>query len=111
VVSNADQEQLDHFVELGQLGRYFDSLLCSEEAGSCKPDLAIFQEALRRAACPPEEALFVGDSLQQDIAGAGRVGLRSVLIWDRADRDPPADGPRPHHVIRRIPELLDIVPA
>ncbi|MCS6924626.1 MAG: HAD family hydrolase [Candidatus Binatia bacterium] len=111
IVSNADQEQLDHFVELGQLERYFDSLLCSEEAKSCKPDAGIFQEALRRAACAPEEALFVGDSLQQDIAGASRLGLRSVLIWDRTDREPLTDGPRPQHVIRRIPELLEIVSA
>lgn len=110
VVSNADKDQLDHFIELGQLDQYFDSLLSSEEAGSCKPDLAIFQEALRRAACSPEEALFVGDSTQQDIAGANRAGLRSVLIWDRVDRKPPADGPNPHHVIQRIPELLGVLP-
>lgn len=109
VVSNADQEQLDHFAELGQLERYFDSLLCSEEAQSCKPHVGIFHEALRRAACAPEEALFVGDSLQQDIAGASRLGLPAVLLWDRTDRDPTPDGPRPRYVIRRIPELLELV--
>lgn len=111
IVSNADQEQLDHFVELGRLEQYFDSLLCSEEAKSCKPDVGIFHEALRRAACAPEEALFVGDSLQQDVAGASRLGLQSVLLWDRTDRDPPPDGPRPRYIIRRIPELLELLSA
>jgi len=110
MVSNVDEDQLGHMVELGRLDRYFDSLLSSEKAGSCKPDLAIFAEALRRSGCTPEETLFVGDSIHQDIEGANRAGLRSVLIWHRVDREPPDRDPRPHHVIRRIPELLQLVP-
>lgn len=110
IVSNVDEDQLAYMVQLGRLERYFDSLLSSEKAGSCKPDLAIFEEALRRARCAPEETLFVGDSIHQDIEGANRAGLRSVLIWHRADREPPDRDPRPQHVIRRIPELLPLVP-
>jgi putative hydrolase of the HAD superfamily len=109
IVSNADNDQFVHMVELGQLQPYFDSLLSSEQARSCKPDLAIFQEALRRADCAPEEALFVGDSLQQDIAGANRMGLQSVLIWSDADREPPSGEHRPRYVIRHIPALLELV--
>jgi len=109
IVSNADDDQFAHMVKLGQLESYFDSLLSSEQARSCKPDLAIFQEALRRADCAPEEALFVGDSLQQDIAGANRLGLQSVLIWSDVNREPPAGEHRPRHVIRHIPTLLKLV--
>jgi putative hydrolase of the HAD superfamily len=109
IVSNVDDDQLAHLIELTQLDRYFDSILSSEQAHSCKPDRAIFAEALRRAGCAPHEALFVGDSLQQDIEGANRVGLRSVLIWDRTDRDPPATAARPAYVIRRIPEVLGLI--
>jgi 2-haloalkanoic acid dehalogenase type II len=109
IVSNIDQDQLEHLSELAGLERYFDWLLSSEEAGSCKPDSRIFAEALRRAECRPEEALFVGDSLSQDIVGANRAGLRSVLLWHRPDREPPADREKPHHVIRGIPEVLDLV--
>jgi putative hydrolase of the HAD superfamily len=96
-------------LELVQLEPHFDSILSSEAAQSCKPDPSIFQEALRRAGCPPQEALFVGDSLQQDIAGANRVGLRSVLIWSDAEREPTIGEHAPQHVIRRIPELLDLL--
>ncbi len=109
IVSNADDDQFTHMVELGQLQPYFDSLLSSEQARSCKPDLAIFQEALRRADCALEEALFVGDSLQQDIAGANRMGLQSVLIWSDADREPPSGEHQPRYVIRHIPALLELV--
>jgi putative hydrolase of the HAD superfamily len=108
IVSNIDKDQLEHLSGLAGIEPHFDWLLSSEEAGSCKPDGKIFAEALRRAGCAPDEALFVGDSLSADIAGANRAGLRSVLLWHRADRQPPADGIRPHHVIARIPDLLEL---
>ena len=109
VVSNVDEDHFTHMLELSQLEPYFDSLLTSEQAQSCKPDVGIFREALRRADCQPEEAVFVGDSLQQDIAGANQLGLRSVLIWSRDDQPPPDRDPRPNHVIRRIPDLLPLL--
>jgi 2-haloalkanoic acid dehalogenase type II len=109
MVSNIDNDQLDHLIEVAGLRDYFDSLLSSEAAASCKPDPAIFDEALRRAGCAPSEALFVGDTLAQDIAGAKRAGMRSVLIWHRDDKPPPSDGIEPDHVIREIPELLDLI--
>jgi putative hydrolase of the HAD superfamily len=109
MVSNVDDDQLGHMLELCQLRSHFDSILSSEQAQSCKPDRTIFAEALRRAGCAPHEALFVGDSLHQDIAGANRAGLRSVLIWSNSDREPPDGEHRPHHVIRQIPELLNLL--
>ena len=109
IVSNIDNDQLSHLLGFCGLDAYFDSILSSEQVGSCKPDAAIFATALDRAGCAADEALFVGDTLQQDIAGANRAGMRSVLLWHRTDREPPAEGPRPRHVIRRIPDVLELV--
>ncbi len=109
LVSNADNDQFSHLLQLSRLGSCFDSLLSSEDAQSCKPDPAIFSRALAQAGCTPGQTYFVGDSLQQDIAGANRAGMRSVLIWSRTDTDPPDSPAVPRHVIRDIPELLDIV--
>jgi HAD superfamily hydrolase (TIGR01509 family) len=109
IVSNIDDDQLEHMITLSGVDRHFDSILSSEQARSCKPDLAIFAEALKRAGCAPEETLFVGDSLQQDIPGANRMGMRSVLIWDRTDREPSLEETQPRHIIRRIPELLELI--
>jgi HAD superfamily hydrolase (TIGR01509 family) len=111
IVSNIDEDQLEHLSGLAELAALFDDMLSSEVARSCKPHSAIFEEALRRAGCSAREALFIGDTLRQDIEGANRVGLRSVLLWHRDDRSPPPDGPRPQHVIRRIPELLELLGA
>jgi 2-haloalkanoic acid dehalogenase type II len=110
LVSNIDEDQLAHLGALAELDRRFDSILSSEAAGSCKPDPGIFELALERAGCAPQEALFVGDSLEQDIAGANRVGLRSVLLWHRDDLPVPNREPRPTLVIRRIEELLACLP-
>jgi putative hydrolase of the HAD superfamily len=109
IVSNIDEADLHHLIDLGGLRERFDSLLSSEAARSCKPDRRIFEIALERAGCAPGEALFVGDTLAQDVAGANRFGMRSVLLWHRDDRQPPENGARPHHVIRAIPELLALI--
>ena len=109
IVSNVDNEQFSHMMRLSQLELCFDALLTSEDAQSCKPDQSIFLRALQQAGCTPDEAYFVGDSLQQDIAGANRAGMRSVLIWSQPATAPPTTHATPQHVIRSIPELLDIV--
>jgi 2-haloalkanoic acid dehalogenase type II len=109
MVSNIDDDQLEHLIDVAGLRDRFDSLLSSETAGSCKPDPLIFETALRRAGCAAGEALFVGDTLVADVAGANRVGMRSVLIWHRDDKPLPDGGVRPDHTIRRIPELLELI--
>ncbi len=64
----------------------FDALLddwtSSEEAKSCKPDRLIYEHALGLSGARAEETLFVGDSLEHDIAGAHAVGMRTALIGD-----------------------------
>ncbi|MEW6268327.1 MAG: HAD family hydrolase [Thermodesulfobacteriota bacterium] len=112
IVSNIDEDDLHHLIDLGGLRPLLDSLLSSEAARSCKPDAGIFAQALERAGCAPGEALFVGDSLPQDVAGANRAGLRSVLLWHRDDKAPPeaqADDERPRHVIRNVPDVLALL--
>jgi FMN phosphatase YigB (HAD superfamily) len=53
-----------------------DSAVC----GLSKPDPAIFALALARLGLPPRRALFVGDSLQQDVVPARAAGLRTAWL-------------------------------
>jgi 2-haloalkanoic acid dehalogenase type II len=108
MVSNIDQDHLEHLLDCAGIREHFHSLLSSEVARSCKPDQGFFRLALERAACAPESALFVGDSLPQDIAGANRAGMRSVLIWS-GEGEPPESEHEPQHVIRSIPQILDLL--
>jgi 2-haloalkanoic acid dehalogenase type II len=108
MVSNIDDDQLDHLLEIAGVRPDFHAVLSSERARSCKPAPGIFAQALASAGCAPGDAIFVGDSLFHDVGGAAALGMRSVLIWHREDRDPPHSDPKPDHVIRRFDELLEI---
>jgi HAD superfamily hydrolase (TIGR01549 family) len=64
-----------------------DAIVDSRSHGRVKPHPTIFQAALTALAVAPEEAVMVGDSLEEDIEGARALGMRAVLI-DREDRHP-----------------------
>ncbi|HEY7266105.1 MAG TPA: HAD-IA family hydrolase [Solirubrobacterales bacterium] len=62
------------------LRELLDGVVSSAGAGARKPDPAIFASALELAGCGPEEALHVGDTREEDIAGARAAGIRALLI-------------------------------
>lgn len=63
-----------------------DAIVLSSEVGKRKPHPAMFERALADLDVGADEALFVGDRLDADIAGASRVGMRTVqAVWFRAD--------------------------
>lgn len=82
VVSNWDCS-LPRVLDGCGLGEMLDGTITSAGAGARKPDPAIFERALELAGCEPEEALHVGDTADEDLAGARAAGIRSLLI----DRD------------------------
>ena len=65
---------LDHF----GLTRRFEFVLDSAAFGVKKPGRAIYEEALRRAAVRPANALFVGDSLTSDVLAPRRLGMQAL---------------------------------
>ena len=74
--------------ELERLGvaERIDTAVFSDEAGARKPEPAIFQRALSELGVPAEQALFVGDKLREDVAGAAALGMSTVqALWFAAD--------------------------
>lgn len=92
------------------LAEYLDVQLCSADVGVAKPHPAIFHAALAALAVAAEHAVYVGDRLGPDVAGAQRVGMRGVLIEvaHRVEHDPQIN---PDARIKELPELLDVLPA
>src|SRR5712692_7951101 len=45
-----------------------------------KPNLAFFEQALLTIGVQPQEAVMVGDDIENDISGAQRAGLQGVLV-------------------------------
>jgi putative hydrolase of the HAD superfamily len=58
----------------------WDTVICSEEVNRLKPDPAPFLELARRMALPPEQILYVGNSVSYDIVGAKRQGMKAALV-------------------------------
>jgi HAD superfamily hydrolase (TIGR01509 family) len=113
IVSNIDDDYLEPMLERARLREHLDAWTSSEAARSCKPHAAIFEQALAKAGARAEQAVFVGDSPVHDIAGARRLGLRTVLIRDGEGETPGQVGEaaEPHHEIedlRELPGLLGI---
>jgi putative hydrolase of the HAD superfamily len=62
------------------LDAYWDTVICSEEVNRLKPDPAPFRELARRMALPPEQILYVGNSVSYDILGAKGQGMQAALV-------------------------------
>ena len=74
VVSNCFAEDVTAWATCALAG-YFDSTVFSFEVGLAKPDPAIYHEACRRLRVSPHAAVFVGDGLHDELAGAARAGI------------------------------------
>lgn len=79
VVSNWDVS-LHGVLRALELEPLLDGILTSAGAGARKPAPAIFEQALALAGAAPEEAIHVGDSLDEDVAGARDAGIEPVLV-------------------------------
>jgi len=56
-----------------------EARIYSADVGYQKPHPAIFWQALQMLGVNPSQAVFVGDRLASDIAGAQRVGMKGIL--------------------------------
>ena len=63
-----------------ELEPLLDGIVTSAEAGARKPAPAIFEQALELAGVPADDAIHVGDTLDEDVAGARAAGIEPVLI-------------------------------
>jgi putative hydrolase of the HAD superfamily len=79
VISNWEEWLERLMVSLG-IRDYFDFAVISGLAGYEKPDQEIFLAALSAADVSPDEAIHVGDSLRDDVAGAQAAGIRAILL-------------------------------
>jgi putative hydrolase of the HAD superfamily len=89
IISNNTDEIIDRMRSL-DLAEYFGTITYSQEAGSEKPDPAIFKLALSRTGKLPSECLHIGDSFEHDVVGAVNSGIQPILLDRRGN--PPKSG-------------------
>ena len=65
------------------LGDCWDVVLCSENTGALKPAAHPFRELANSLGLPPDQILYVGNSLHYDAVGAKRAGMKTALLAGR----------------------------
>ena len=85
LVSNTSRD-LDAFVRHFALD--VDAWITSRTHGKVKPSPSIFAAILEELEVGPDEAVMVGDSAEDDVAGARALGIQAFLV----DRDGRAGG-------------------
>jgi HAD superfamily hydrolase (TIGR01549 family) len=104
LVSNTARD-LDVFVL--HHGLDVDAAVSSRSHGKVKPHESIFRAVLAQLDVKPAEAAMVGDSPDDDIAGATSLGIDAFLI-DRDGRYPDAE--RRLTDLRELPAALGLAP-
>jgi len=89
------------------LERFFAVAVASGDIGFGKPDPRIFTTALERLGLRANEAIAIGDSLERDVVGAHRAGLKCVWL----NRDHTAHSPltKPDYEVASLGELPRLV--
>lgn len=90
--------------------RYFDPIVTSAEEGVAKPDSGIFRIALNRAGCAPEQAVMIGDRIDNDIVPAKQMGMKTVRIKQGVGKYWNIQGEceTPDYEVNSLSELLSI---
>ena len=90
------------------IAHFFRVLIDSSRVGCRKPDPRIFRAALEPLKVTPARALFVGDSLARDMAGARALGIPHIWLTPAPT---PSDGPccPGDRIVRTLTDLEGIL--
>jgi putative hydrolase of the HAD superfamily len=81
VISEAPHDAKEATIERLGIAPSVDLLVTAAGEGTSKSD-GLFEKALARAGCGPQELLYVGDSLDRDIAPTSSLGIASVYVGE-----------------------------
>lgn len=97
IIANQPLGTSERLENLG-VRKYIDLVIASAEEGVSKPDRRIFEIALERSGCKPENAVMIGDRIDNDIVPAKQLGMKTIWIkqgfgslWTVMDESEKAD--------------------
>jgi putative hydrolase of the HAD superfamily len=86
LISNGYEEEIDLVLEKVNLEKAtFDVTVGVDKIRKVKPNPDIFKYAITKLNVKPEEAIFVGDTIEADYKGAENAGIHALLI-DRTEK-------------------------
>jgi len=101
--STTDTEPL--LVNLKNNGLEVDAVYTSEMIQKYKPAPMFYQYILQEEDCRDEDAVFIGDSLIDDVEGPQSVGITAILV-DRESKFSRTSGVCPDYVVKGIDDII-----
>jgi putative hydrolase of the HAD superfamily len=96
--------------ELKTCGLYdlFDGIIISSDVGTKKPWGEIFDIAFDRFGITPENSIYVGNDMRDDVLGASSKGIRTLYIETaQSGSYPHLDLPKPTFVVKNHAEMKE----
>ena len=97
-------------MEAAGVSTVFDAVVLSDELGRehRKPDPAPFRAVLERLGVEADEAVFIGDRPDKDVAGPAGVGMWTVRVRTGEYADVP-DVPKPWRSVPDVPAAVGLL--
>lgn len=80
VLTNGPSDGQRDKIKALKLAQYIKKIYISEEIGFCKPSCKVFEFVIHDLNIEPSQVLMVGDSIEDDIEGADKFGIKTVLV-------------------------------
>jgi putative hydrolase of the HAD superfamily len=104
IVSNfAIPECVVKLLETHGLDKVFNVVVVSAAVNKRKPSPEIFKQALEKLSVDATETIFVGDTVDADIKGAKDMGMKTIFIKRREQKE--AEQVCPNQTIKSLSEL------
>ena len=93
------------------LYQWIDLVVSSAELGIAKPSSAIFTLALEKAYCPAQQAVMIGDRIDNDIIPAKALGMTTIWLKQgfSAYYQPQRLEEKPDFTIENLSSLLSLL--
>ncbi len=104
IVSNfAIPECIEQLLDREQLSQLFEVIVISGAVNKRKPNPEIFELALQKMQLDASDVAFVGDTVDADVKGARNIGMKSIYIDRRPQKE--LDEYPPDYTIKSLSEL------
>jgi putative hydrolase of the HAD superfamily len=79
-ISDGQQSQQERKLTTMGIIKYFKKVVTAEIAKSQKPNIEIFQIAMKSININPEQCIYIGDNIEKDALGANKAGMTGIWL-------------------------------
>lgn len=110
IIANQSSGSSERLESWGIL-KYIDVVTASAEEGVAKPDSEIFNIALAKAECSAENAVMIGDRLDNDIVPAKKIGMKTIWIKQgfAVYQSPKNESEKADYTVNSLSQLLSVL--